>query len=323
MSDVGPAAARTQLVEAIGQELARPVPAALQALVEHARARHGETVAAVLFYGSCLRQGAELDLAGSVLDLYVLVDAYGRAFRRRLAAWANRQLPPNVFFVDLPWGRERVRAKYAVVSVDQFRRRSRDAAAHPYFWARFAQPMRLVHARDEAIADAVRDGLVDALATFASQTAALVEGPVDPRRFWSAGLGATFRAELRSEGPERAGELAVADGARIERLTLPALRAAGLRPVEAADGTFTVPLDAEERRRRMKLWRRSWLIGKPLSLARLAKALFTFEGGVDYVLYKIERHTGRRPEISPFERRHPLLCAPILLWRARSQKFAR
>jgi hypothetical protein len=55
--------------------------------------------------------------------------------------------------------------------------------------------------------------------------------------------------------------------------------------------------------------------GKAVCLLRLMKAAFTFEGGADYILWKIERHSGVRVEASPFQRRHPLLGGWGLLWR--------
>ena len=57
------------------------------------------------------------------------------------------------------------------------------------------------------------------------------------------------------------------------------------------------------------------VLGKLLNVARLAKAAFTFRNGVEYILWKIERHSGRPVPISAWERRHPFLAAPGLLWR--------
>jgi hypothetical protein len=57
------------------------------------------------------------------------------------------------------------------------------------------------------------------------------------------------------------------------------------------------------------------LLGKILSALRLAKAVFTFDGGVEYILWKIERHSGVRAHTTPWQRRHPLLAAPGLAWR--------
>jgi hypothetical protein len=62
-------------------------------------------------------------------------------------------------------------------------------------------------------------------------------------------------------------------------------------------------------------WRFRRLVGKLLSILRLAKGVFTFDGGVDYILWKIERHSGVKATATPWQRRHPLLAAPGLAWR--------
>ena len=55
------------------------------------------------------------------------------------------------------------------------------------------------------------------------------------------------------------------------------------------------------------------LIGKMLSVLRLAKASLTFAGGIDYLAWKINRHAGARIEIKPWQRRWPILGALTLL----------
>ena len=55
------------------------------------------------------------------------------------------------------------------------------------------------------------------------------------------------------------------------------------------------------------------IIGKLLSLVRLAKACFTFEGGADYAAFKIERHTGRKIALTQWQRRHPLIAGLLML----------
>lgn len=60
-------------------------------------------------------------------------------------------------------------------------------------------------------------------------------------------------------------------------------------------------------------WRlRRWQ-GRILSLLRLGKAVFTFANGVEYAVWKIERHTGVRVEITPMLRRHPILLGLVAL----------
>jgi hypothetical protein len=61
-------------------------------------------------------------------------------------------------------------------------------------------------------------------------------------------------------------------------------------------------------------------LGRPLNVARLAKAAFTFEGATRYAAWKIERHTGVAIPVTPWRERHPLMAAPLAawtLWRAR------
>src|SRR3546814_3014928 len=52
--------------------------------------------------------------------------------------------------------------------------------------------------------------------------------------------------------------------------------------------------------------------GKLLSVARLCKAAFTFQGGAEYLLWKIERHSGVSIALTPWQRRHPLLASTVL-----------
>ena len=49
-----------------------------------------------------------------------------------------------------------------------------------------------------------------------------------------------------------------------------------------------------------------------LNYARLVKAAFTFDGGVDYVLWKVRRHSGVVVPGTDWQRRHTLLAAPGL-----------
>ncbi len=53
--------------------------------------------------------------------------------------------------------------------------------------------------------------------------------------------------------------------------------------------------------------------GKALTLARLAKASATYAGGLDYLAWKISRHSGQKVEIRPWQRRWPILGAITLL----------
>ena len=55
--------------------------------------------------------------------------------------------------------------------------------------------------------------------------------------------------------------------------------------------------------------------GKVLSVLRLVKAAATFNDGFDYLLWKIERHSGIYIEPTPAQRKLPLVLGWPLFWR--------
>ncbi len=297
----------------IRADWARPVADSVPEVAAALQRRHGATVGAVLFYGSCLRVGSDRD---GLLDLYFLVDSYEKCYPgRRFVAWANRLLPPNVFYFELPWQGRVVRTKYAVITFDDFADGAGPSAVLPAIWARFSQPTALILARDEAAETRAEAALASAVTTMALRTAPLVQGPIDAAGFWTAGYARSYRAEARVEGAARAAQL-IEPVTRYEALLRPALIGAGVRFAEAGERRIRILMSETERRHRGAFWGRADLATRLHSIPRLAKAACTFEGGVDYALWKVERHSGVRVEASPWQRRHPLLAALPLLWRA-------
>jgi len=322
------------LLSALSESLARPAPAEADHLVAAVRERHGRSVAGVLLYGSCLRSG---DLTDGLVDLYVIVDDYRTAYKGRGSRVANRLLPPNVFYLERGLepaggrgpGREDgagrgdgrhgaepvvLRAKYAVLSLAHLVRGCRDWF-HPYLWARFAQPARLLYARDEGAARAITRGLAEAPLRFLAETHPLLagQGAFDPATLWRAGLARTYASELRAERG-RANHLARMLGPELERLTeLAAPGVDGLEP--AGPGRFRSSAGRADLRSARRRWRLRRVQGRLLSVLRLVKAAWTFEGGIDYLAWKLERHTGERVEVTPLLRRHPIVGGLVMLGR--------
>lgn len=298
------------LRKAVAEELGRQVHPSSAALAGAIRERHGETVAAVLFYGSCLRQKPDDDPPEGIQDFYAIVDRYEDAYPTRWKAVANRLLPPNVFYIEMPFAGRMVRAKYAVVSRAQFLKGTSPDAFHPSLWARFSQPVALLHARDDDVRDDMTAAIAEAVATMLRASAPLVMSPAAPADLWLEALKRTYSAELRPESGERAATIYQADLDRYDHM-------ARLVFADDLDDEERIDIQTTERqhRRTRWLWHGRKILGKPLSVLRLMKSLFTFDGGVDYALWKVERHTGVRVPLSSFERRHPLLNAPRLLWR--------
>lgn len=290
----------------IHARLAQPVPASVTGLADILRARYGEATLAVVFYGSCLR-GAEL--ASGVVDLYVIVSGYREAYPGAGSRLLARVLPPTVGYLEAGEDGDRVRAKYAVISLADFRHGTCGGWFHPYLWGRFAQPCALAWVRDRAVAEEVVGCLAGASATLLERTLPLAPDGLDAAGLWRHALELSYGTELRPEAPGRAAELVARDAdyfaaaaeAYAGRAADPGLA------FTAADGRFRVCVSRGRRLRARAAWRVRRVTGKLLSPLRWVKALATFEGGLDYAIWKLERHSGRHIELSERARRRPWL----------------
>jgi hypothetical protein len=214
---------------------------------------------------------------------------------------ANRILPPNVFYIEAPFEDRLVRAKYAIVSLPHLQKLVEPQTLHSYFWARFAQPMRLLWTRDGASRAQIVDALTQAVSTTAGETRALIDRPDE---LFNRAFRESYASELRPEGGERATALYQFDRERYDRLATAFLES------EVAKSAG----DEGARRRAAARWRRRRWAGKWLSVLRLMKGAFTFKDGAGYLLWKIERHSGVRHDLTPWQRRHPILASSVLFW---------
>ena len=281
------------LHDLVAAELAEPVDLRVADMAAAIAARYGEAARAVLFYGSCLRQR---ELGGLMLDFYLIVSDYREAYGRGWLAFANRLIPPNVF----PFEHQGLVAKYAVLSEADLARECGTEAGSVSVWARFAQPSRLVWAKDEPARSRTLAGVATAAPTlFALTRPTMATGRDDPLAVFRAGFALTYGAELRAERKEKPGSIVDADAEYYERIGRAVLAGAALpeqRPAAAA-----------------RAWRQRRRKGKALTLIRLAKASTTFAGGVDYLAWKINRHAGTDIKVKPWQRRWPLIGALVLL----------
>lgn len=275
------------LTALVAAELAEPVDPRVSAMAAAIAAKYGTAARAVLFYGSCLRQ-SQLD--GLMLDFYLIVSDYRAAYDKSWLATANRLAPPNVF----PFAHDGLAAKYAVLSEADFAALNRPEASTVSVWARFAQPTRLVWAADADARERALAAVAGATPTLLSLARPLAQDD-DPLDAWRTGFKLTYGCELRAERNARPASIVDADPERY-------------RAFAQATPDAVLTRDAAQRR-----WRALRRNGKAMSVARLAKASFTFAGGIDYLAWKISRHSGAEIAIKPWQRRWPLLGAVVLV----------
>ena len=282
------------------------------AFVETLKSQYGESIDAIILYGSCLHT---CDLDEGIADLYIIVDQYQNAYSKRYLSYLNAWLAPNVFYIEVPHQGKTLRAKYAVISTADFERGAK-YWFHSYIWARFAQPSRLLYARDAENQLRMHCVMAHSVMTFLrSGIPALGACTVDAEELWTRCLMLTYAAELRPENETRARHLAQRNLDNFRKLTHNACPA--LTDIVAIQDDDQFQCLGNPSRQRATLWRwrlRRWQ-GRVLSILRLSKATLTFQNAVDYAAWKIERHTGVRVEITPLLRRHPILWGLKIGWR--------
>ena len=300
------------LRQLLAAELQQAAPAAAFALAAELARRGGPATAAVLYYGSALRAG-ELD---GILDFYVLLDDVGAWPGSALSRLANRLLPPNVGYLEFRHDGATLRAKFAVMSTRQFRRRLRPQTLDTTIWARFCQPALLIWSRAETDRAAVVELIAAAVCCAAGWAARLGPPQGAAAQFWRALFARTYAAELRVEKQGRAQDIVDKAPARFAALLPLAWEQIGVGYAQR-DGELQVAITPDRRRRAQRGWARRARLGRPLNILRLLKAAFTFEGAMDYAVWKVERHSGVHVEVAAWQRRHPLLAAPGLYWKLR------
>lgn len=303
-----------KLISLIRQESSEVPPAGLNLLAEAILARHGETVQAILFYGSCLRTG---NVNEGIVDLYVIVETYLSANGNAVLAWLNWLLPPNVFYLEVSDGREKIRTKYAVLTLADFQRGNSTAWFHPYLWARFAQPVRFLYTKSEKIVQEIHNALAQAVVTFFIRVLPQISSPFSARELWCRGFRLSYRSELRPEKEDQS--IRLFDGAReyyekISPKVMPTLPFV----VEVIPGSdpilYRSHISVGKRFLNYLAWQTRRVQGKGLSVLRLFKALFTFQGGLDYILWKIERHSGVSVQKEAILKKHPFCGFLVIFW---------
>jgi hypothetical protein len=277
-----------------------------------------EQIRAILLFGSHMVQASPDRF--SAYDLVVVVEDY-REFYGALAraglsrrtpavqALLNRVLAPNVIaLAPEGWDGGPV-AKIMVVEPGVFERALSPSSPDHFMKGRLVQKVASLHARDPAAARWVGELLERARAGILEWA-----GPFLPDRFTAAEaaqrmLETSYAGEVRPEAGDRVRDVFEAQRPFLEGMMAGVLADAARAGVLVRDGDayrFARVPGAGERRRA----RRYFLRSKLRATARWLKHVATFDNWLDYIARKVERRTGMRVEITPWERRLPLL----LLW---------
>lgn len=283
----------------------KSIPADLYLLTDAICAPYQAEVIAVLFYGSCLHQEPRAD---ALADLFIIVSSYGNLWHnQKWLRGAAYVLPPNVFYQELGLPGKTVRCKYAVLSMEDF-----EAGCatwfHTYIFGRFAQPAAMVCSRSEAEESRIISALATATQRLLGEGISLMTQDFTGLALWRETLRRSYGTELR---PESAAYIeSLVERARGYFLsTADAYLQSSPAAIQLMGSNLWRAVNPQPKRLKLR-WACRTLLGKCLSLLRLMKAFFTFSNGVDYIVYKLERHTGKPIQVPNRVRKWPL----IFLW---------
>jgi len=309
---------RADPVTGTGSKLCGELPrdTSLEPLLEIIRQKHGESILAVLAYGSWLRGQRD-----TMLDLYVLVEDY-RTLDSAWQGWLCRLLPPNVYHICQPADPARsiseLRAKYALLTLERFcHAMSHDF--HSYFWARFAQPCEILYTRDEMTRLKLNAAFDEASASFISRVLPAMGQQFSSDDLWIRGFSLTYQCELRTESSDRGSSIYAFNRVYYDWAVQQFFDQNDQLSSTKPGAGFHNPSSGRAMKTSTLTWGTRRLQGKVLSALRLLKAAFTFNEPLEYLLWKIERHSGLYIEPTARQLKHPLIFAWPLLWRLRKQ----
>lgn len=297
------------------QALGEPVAPEAVELAAVLAQRGGAAVRAVIFFGS-RRSGTPTD-PHSGYDFFVAVSEHEPFYRALAAAGSFRRSPALAAAINavLPPNQVRVRdgertAKCAVIRLATLVRET-GARRHDHFCAgRLFQPASIVYAADPRAEAAALAALTEARRVTLEWARPWLPATFDAEEFCKAALHVSMRHEIRPEPAGRADALWSAQRV-AQRSTFDSVLAEGVARgvlVSAGPGRFALarPVGAFERLRHAWFFQRS----RVRATLRWAKYVVTFDGWLEYIVRKAERHTGQRIELSSRERRWPL----VFLW---------
>jgi hypothetical protein len=290
---------------------------ALVAAVGALRAACGDSLDGLVFFGS-RRTGAANANAWSAYDLFAVVPAY-RPFYAALARAGLSGKRPWLLAAISPWlaptqvslrFEPPLHAKVSVIRRDALQRETSGRRHDHFTIGRLFQPVRILGANGDASREALLSAVVSAHAETWSWSRPWLAPEFSADEYGQRVLEVSMGFELRPEPSGRAGALWVAQRALqqpVFRTLLEDLESAGNLARRGPDRWAIIePVTAGERIR----LRFYFILSMARATLRWSKHILSFEGWLDYIVRKASRHTGEAIELTPRERRWPL----VFLW---------
>lgn len=273
------------------------------------------TLSAAVFFGS--RSSGVATNASSAYDLMLACDRPAAFYRAMHAAGLLQRSPRLLGLIGRPLTPTQIRlstpewlVKASVVATADLVRATSERRRDQFLAGRLFQDVHIVWTRDDQALETLESVVASARRITLQWSAPDLPPSFDVATYVRQLFRTSFRFEIRPETRGRADALFHAQSARLLPLFEPVLEAAAARGeiVACADGGWRLParpgIPSRVRRRVFMEWSRVRAVG------RWPKHALTFDGWLDYIVKKAERHSGETIRLTPLERRAPF----IFLW---------
>ncbi len=268
--------------------------------------KYSDNVEAIILYGSWLRGKRD-----TLPDFYVVFTNYDQL----PSLWqkvANQLLEPNVYQLILSKRGIKCSAKYATISLKHLEKKI-TTGFHPYLWARFSQPSSVIYVKSDKARSTLNTLIKSSQKRMMEEALGMTPNSFTSRQLWEKALTLTYGVELRAESKEKIKLLVDHHQDYFESKVAERAETLGLSKIGNNEWTYEY---SNKERLKIKLqWKARRVLGIFLSIARLLKATSTFNQPLEYLLWKIERHTGIKENATALQLKHPLIFSWPLLWK--------
>lgn len=285
------------------------------ALLKEVSAAAGDALGAAVFFGS--RSSGVATTAASAYDLMLVCEEPPKFYRAMRRAGLLRRSPavlsllgPILPPTQIRLARDPWLVKASVLSLKALRRATSKRRKDQFLAGRLFQDVHVVWARDAEFRKHVEDAVESARLVTLDWVRPDLPDTFTSEDYLRQLFRTSFRFEVRPETGGRADALSLAQAPRLVPIFEGVLRrlAAQGQLKETGQGSYALAgtsKGADNFRRRVFM---EW--SRVRATARWPKHAITFDGWLDYIVKKAERHSGEKIVLGPWERRLPF----VFLW---------
>jgi len=282
--------------------------------VEHYKRTFGESLMAVVLYGSTLCTSTQSET--SIYDFFLIAEDYRTFHKKWSHRWVNQQLAPALFYLELDVpGRGKICCKYNVVSISDLEKATEEKLQDFYLIGRFSKRLAALYTKDDWALDKLARIAISSWTTLAQYALVAGSSEFDVPDFAKSLLLLSYLGEVRIEDTKGKVD-ALYNGFKpfydqVFEVILRDYKSKNRDQFKfdeaLPEGRYllrrTPALRAVQFKNLNKLIKRSRTRAK----MRWPLMIFTVDNWVDILLAKLERTHGVKLELSPFERKFILI----------------